>query len=92
MTKYAIFICTRIIVRIMPTGTSLYGLDYNSMQQYIRDIVHRAFYLLRFLILQLVVIVVAVFTLTHRYNAVHGRRSGAKNSILPPLFNMHGML
>ena len=42
MTKYAIFICTRIIVRIMPTGTSLYGLDYNSMQQYIRDIVHRA--------------------------------------------------
>ena len=77
------------------TWYSVMGIDYysnssTSIQQYIRDVVRRAFYLLHFRITA-VTVVVAVLTLTHRYyNAVRGHRTGSNNLYSP--FSMHGIL
>ena len=69
------------------------------MQQYIHGIVYRAFYLQHFRHYYYCCCnnccCVVVLTLTHRYNAVRGHRTDSSNCcccVLPPLFNMHGIL
>ena len=97
------YMCSYIIVRVIPTNTWCFvmGIDYynNSstsiQQQYIHDIVHRAFHLQHFGTTTAVfVVVVVVLTLIHRYNVVRGHRTGSNYycSIHALFFNMHGIL
>ena len=82
------YITVCIIPNVLIPGTSLWASTTRTtsstsiQQQYIHDVVHRAFYFCFFSTTATVTtaVVAVVLTLTHRYNAVRGHRTGSNNS------------